>query len=1379
MTEIATRVEPAKIPSVLKEAVTDALLGQTYARVSGEGENGRIIYGAAPRQILKSGFLLPMRSPSGDDEVTSPTWISSLGLQLEVNSDVKDSINLKPRASTYLKVLPTVEEFEQLPLGSHLRIRSEVSTQFRERKKSLREALVNELGNKNHPDMKSRSQEIVEQAWADVGMPESLRRVLIEMEEAGGPTDSQEPHNEDEVWIPLKDHKQNDVQQEILTHHNLFETLRIPDKWIRLDFELPEFNIKLNQDINKLGACVDAANRVLQDSINEQLTSWKNSNTGRNWGYRTNSKLPITAALSWARTLDSIRAEQEPDALPELSLRWNIELAPNFLDVSRSSVKITLENSADYQKFVTDTDNTLFLVDFQIHIPHTILAPLKLDRVKPSYRYNKYLNYPAMGVNNGIQIVRSDDSHILLNTTWRPRYDQPRIEPTSPAGVVRNIRALSRPNGLDGLLPIVPAYIRWIETVKSNIDPSDGLDNVDVETREKEERAFNDDLSNWKRECNAIESGLKLLQESQDAWSCRGHQSDPKAYVFEAWLAMNEAMANFLANKLKTDKAEWRLFQIAFILASLPAIASRMTEWSDYYDEKRDDAVTLLYFATGGGKSEAFFGLLVFTLFFDRLRGKNLGISALVRYPLRLLTVQQAQRCAQVLAYAEEVKRQYSYGGHPLSIGFWVGSSGSPNRMNADGMQQIPNIRDKPASEDVEKKLLQTDYRYVRTAWRKLSNCPKCHTETVLRQYTGNSDKLLGHFCLNSKCMFNQDGVAPLPFYIVDENIYSRAPSVLLGTVDKLALIGHSGNTIRQILGMFGAAPWIDPIDDRLGMPKNPADFRRSPEDYKMKGVAPAYPNGKEIFKDPFPALIVQDEAHLLDESLGSFSGLFESTLESMFSELAIPLGKRVARTPDGKFRRAKVIAASATVSDPHRQLEHLYQRSIPATQFPAVGPSLYESFYYSPRPGGGAERAAFDNPEISSEWARIYMAFMTNGGPHTSVTTSILANFNLVITQNLRGLCSGDTNQVNRIKQQLEQHVCSNSLASIHRNAITNSDVNQLATLIDLHRVNLTYVTNKKGGDQLSAAQDQETRKLHDRENLSISNFDTRLISGAVDQGIIQKVIEDAQQRVPIGSTFREINDELRSVIATSAISHGVDVDEFNSMIFAGMPSGIDEYIQASSRVGRTHIGFVLLVPTPQQRRDRHIVHIFDSFHRFLERMVQPAAIDRYAEKAVSRVFPSLLQAYLLGVAPCVTMLSCQDKAKLEINFDLGRINSAARKGGKTYIDNIVNFFEKSIGIVDPYSPTDKNYYINMIETWIRDQLLDNWNNQTIQTESVESFFRSLPQTIHRPMMSLRDVDEMGTIWGFHLNKNSEENLLKAMDYIRGGTAITEEGEE
>ena len=161
---------------------------------------------------------------------------------------------------------------------------------------------------------------------------------------------------------------------------------------------------------------------------------------------------------------------------------------------------------------------------------------------------------------------------------------------------------------------------------------------------------------------------------------------------YEAWLAMNEAMADMMQDKLHNDNGAWRLFQIAFILANLPALVTRMSEFMGHFDKNRDEAVTLLYFATGGGKSEAFLGLLLFNLFLDRLRGKTFGVTAMMRYPLRLLTIQQAVRTARAMVFAERVRLRLAYPGEAFSIGFWVGSGGTPNRLTEREVSRVPTL---------------------------------------------------------------------------------------------------------------------------------------------------------------------------------------------------------------------------------------------------------------------------------------------------------------------------------------------------------------------------------------------------------------------------------------------------------------------------------------------------------------------------------------------------------------------------------------------------------------------------------------------------------------------------------------------------------------
>lgn len=1402
----ALRADPAAISSTLKEAVVDGLLSLTYAQLSGQGPTGQYLFGARPRALLNSGFLLPKRSPAGDDEVTSPIWVSSHGLQTQMNACGGPSmIRVWPRLSVYVRVLPCEEDLKRPNCRPVFMLRQTVFEELKaERDRRLDEVWEKVKGTYasrwKHLDWASIRARVVDEIYSAKGIP---RHVLTSELPSGidesdptdqanpigqtGPIDpagSTVPRGDDTAGESTTEGAPVPSQARLPLKDEHFKPLSVPHKWMRLDVELPALELDttkprelLELDIRAHEACMDAV-------VAKRLQAWTESDDphsgGKAWGYRHQLSVPPSQYENWGDFLDRVRKSNLPIALPKISLQWDLELHPDWLDESRRSFFLALENASDMpRQHVEETEEAVFLVSLRVELPTSLHHPLKLERIEPSYRYNKYLTYPAMGHNCGVRQVHYDVQACVLETTWTPRYTQPRIVPTNANGVQRSVRALAQPDGLDGLAPLVPAMREWLAALPSQVRPAEGLDPADTQGIAREDAAFKADLEKWVAEMKSVDVGLECLRESRAAWLKRGPQADPKAVVYEAWLATNETMADFMKARFGHDNNEWRLFQLAFLIANIPALASRIPEFSHFYEERRDDAVTLLYFATGGGKSEAFFGLLVFNLMLDRLRGKHRGVTALIRYPLRLLTIQQAQRCARVLAQGERVRRRHGYGGDTLSIGFWVGSGGSPNRHSAKGVTSIPSVSTAAPVLADEEALRENDPKYFAAmrAWRKLPKCPFCGSETALRLFVDHGDQTLGHVCTDIHCDANEGHWRPLPFYIVDEDIYDLAPSVLLGTVDKLALIGHSGGTIRRIYGMFGAAPWVNPTNGRLHVPAS-KELAAGPAARGFDGVYPAYANGQRIFHDPFPTLIIQDEAHLLDESLGTFAGLFESTLDAVFAYLARPLSALVATDAQGRRRRPKVIAASATVSDPQRQLEHLYQRATPATQFPQPGPTLYESFYARPSKAEEQERSDHPDVEVASRQARVYTAFMTNGKPHTSTSVAVLASFHLSITRLFDSLASGDDQQVRAARQLLADHVSPGPLQALHRQALSTADASQLLTLVDLHRIALTYVTNKKGGDQIMAAEAEETRKSHLSEGIALEGLDTRLITGSVDQGEIQSVVDTAQRRVAPGQPLPALREQLRSVIATSAISHGVDVDEFNSMFFAGMPADIAEYIQASSRVGRTHIGFVVLVPTPQRRRDRHIVHVFDIFHRFLERMVQPAAIDRWAERAIERVFPSLFQAYLLGVVPSRELIGLPEAEKNKTpDFDpIPNVRGEFAKRGDGFTREINQFIELAVGLRDTFVPEGEAHYRAQIEEKTRRLISNTWNTPLWGSGTMGGYFKAQSDPMLKPMTSLRDVDEGGVIRASsrdvdgHTQRPDEVQLVMAL--VRHGVA-------
>ncbi len=281
----------------------------------------------------------------------------------------------------------------------------------------------------------------------------------------------------------------------------------------------------------------------------------------------------------------------------------------------------------------------------QLTLPAALHRPLRLDRVQPSYRFKDWLEYPAMGLNCGVQALPAAQGMFRIGTTCAPRYAQPRIDPTVIEGLPTRFAELGEQNcDIARLLLLPDRYDAWI-TTQALVDAGEGLL---ADIADKERQAHAQDIEAYGRESGYIRAGIQLLLDSRDAardlaarsplgsWSAL----DARAAPWEAWLLTNEAFGHYGGDRF----TDWRLFQLAFILAHVPTLASRMPEYADRFDADRDElSASLLYFATGGGKSEAFFGLLMFNLFLDRLRGKLRGVTALVRYPLRLLTLQQAR----------------------------------------------------------------------------------------------------------------------------------------------------------------------------------------------------------------------------------------------------------------------------------------------------------------------------------------------------------------------------------------------------------------------------------------------------------------------------------------------------------------------------------------------------------------------------------------------------------------------------------------------------------------------------------------------------------------------------------------------------------------
>jgi hypothetical protein len=234
--------------------------------------------------------------------------------------------------------------------------------------------------------------------------------------------------------------------------------------------------------------------------------------------------------------------------------------------------------------------------------------------------------------------------------------------------------------------------------------------------------------------------------------------------------------------------------------------------------------------------------------------------------------------------------------------------------------------------------------------------------------------------------------------------------------------------------------------------------------------------------------------------------------------------------------------------------------------------------------------------------------------------------------------------------------------------------------------------------------------------------------------------------------------------------------------MFFAGLPSDIAEYIQASSRVGRMHVGFSLLVPTPHSRRDRYVVETHDQFHRFLERMISPPAVQRWAERAIRRAMPSILQAYLCGVVEQEAFAAAgSDKPRARTFTTAASIETWADRhlgSNPGAIRAATDFALQAIGVDGRGSrqtgrTTHGDHYRRFVEDRVRDVL--GLFTQRSDSSKLSSFWESKQnRDIRKPMMSLRDVDAGGVILGatrdpFRGKGINLETTRQVMRVIRG----------
>lgn len=475
-----------------------------------------------------------------------------------------------------------------------------------------------------------------------------------------------------------------------------------------------------------------------------------------------------------------------------------------------------------------------------------------------------------------------------VRIVWIPTAEVRRVVTREDAGAPIEVRmeALAGPMAGDALAaklrPLADAYGAWIGEQRARA--------LDGAKERKETRDALMDQATRARE--RILEGVARLERDADART--------------AFALTNKAMAMQARKARPADEPRWRLFQLAFVLQCVEGVVD---------DQHLDrDTVDLIFFPTGGGKTEAYLGVIAFTLLLRRLRGRGkadagLGVAVLLRYTLRLLTLDQLARAARLVCALELLRRDdpKNLGDVRLAIGLWVGRSATANTFG-----------------EVKKKI--EEYKASVAANPRspfpLTKCPWCDRpldKESFRLVPKDKPADVVVTCLDRKeCPFGEaKSPEGLPVLFVDEQIYAELPCFVLATVDKFAMMPWRGET-----GLF---------------------FGRASARKERRFFGPMVPPPKGATMLPGgllpPELIVQDELHLIAGPLGTMCGLYETAIEALATRPP-PAGAKKGARP----RKPKILASTATVRRAREQVRALFGR--PTALFPPPGMDEGETFF-------------------------------------------------------------------------------------------------------------------------------------------------------------------------------------------------------------------------------------------------------------------------------------------------------------------------------------------------------------------------------------------------------------------------------------------------
>ncbi len=596
---------------------------------------------------------------------------------------------------------------------------------------------------------------------------------------------------------------------------------------------------------------------------------------------------------------------------------------------------------------------------------------------------------------------------------------------------------------------------------------------------------------------------------------------------------------------LHSKKGYWRPFQIAFLLMTIKGITQP-------HNNVERDVVDLIWFPTGGGKTEAYLGLTAFTIFYNRLANINVaGCDVIMRYTLRLLTAQQFQRAATLFCSMEFLRKnefRELLGEKEFNLGMWVGGDATPNRR-ADAKTALNKLKKDPKSEN--------PFVLLKCPWCNAKMGPKDDSDKGRQNVYGyqkyrNKENVetVVYRCEDHRCDFGGGPLRrnnpPLPIMVIDDDIIACPPSLLIGTVDKFAMLTWSPG-IRAIFG-------IDNNGKHPGLP---------------------------------PSLIIQDELHLISGPLGSMVGAYETVIEELCTSYV-----------DGVPCRPKIVASTATISRANDQIKALYARN-DVMLFPPSGLEASDSFF--------SKESRDANNKLSP--GRLYIGVMAPG--HGSLQT----------TQS-------------RVYARL-------LYAAIEMDAADSSERDPWWTLLAF----FNSLRELGGATTLFTSDVQDYLKvLSNRYNSGARRYINALIelTSRIRGDHIPQAIQLLEKGVKVDNKGK-LHDAVDVCLASSIIEVGVDIDRLSLMAIVGQPKTTSQYIQVSSRVGRSleAPGLVITMFSQGKPRDRSHYEKFSSYHQSLYAQVEPTSVTPFSPPAVDRALHSIMIAIVRQLSPIDDVLT------------------------------------------------------------------------------------------------------------------------------------------